>query len=115
LKFNQRDIEGGVIVDLKGKFSGGPEADGLRDLFKSSVAKGTKNVVVNLKDVEWIASPGIGVLMSGLKAVREAGGEFILVHVGQRSQQVFNVMRLDRIFKIVDSEDEAVRYLKESS
>ena len=108
MKFSRRDIDGGVVIDLKGKLTGGPEAESFRELFKQVVADDVKNVIVNLKEVDWISSTGIGIMMRGYQTVREANGEFILVHVGERTQQVFNVLRLHDIFKIMNTEEEAI-------
>ncbi len=84
-------------------------------MFRSLVQRGKKHVIINLGDVEWISSTGIGILIRGYKTVREAGGDFVLVRVGERTQQVFNVLRLDRIFNVLADEDEAFAYLESAS
>ncbi len=84
-------------------------------MIRSLVQRGKKFVVVNLAGVEWISSTGIGILIRGYKAVREAGGDFVLVRAGERTQQVFNVLRLDRIFHVLPDEDAAVAYLDNES
>ena len=114
MKFSQREIDGIVVLDLKGKMTGGPEAESFRELFKALVKEDKKNIVINLKDVDWISSTGIGILMRAYKTIREVDGEFILVHVGERTQQIFNVMELYRIFKIVDTEEDALKQLSAS-
>lgn len=108
MKFSQREYKGFPVVDLKGKLTGGPEAETFRDLFKSLVQQGKKHVILNLREVEWISSTGIGIMIRGYKTVREADGDLVIVQVGERTQQVFNILRLDHIFKIVADEDEAV-------
>jgi len=113
LKFSQREYEGYVTLDLKGKLTGGPEAETFRDLFKSLVQQDKKHIIISLRDIEWISSTGIGILIRGYKTVREAGGDFVIIRVGERTQQVFNVLRLDHIFKIVADEDEAVAVFKQ--
>ena len=115
MKFSQREYMGYPVLDLKGKLTGGPEAETFRDIFKGLVQQGKEYVIINLRDVEWISSTGIGILIRGYKTVREAGGDFVIVRVGERTQQVFNVLRLDQIFKIVADEDEAVKYLERTA
>jgi anti-sigma B factor antagonist len=115
LKFNQREIDGAVVLDLKGKLTGGPEAEQFRELFKALVSDGKVNIVINLKEVDWIASTGIGIMMRGYKTVREANGHFILVNVGERTKQIFNVLRLYDIFEIFGTEEEALEHLKSAS
>lgn len=112
MKFSQREYRGFPVVDLKGKLTGGPEAETFRDLFKSFVQQGKQHVIVNLREVEWISSTGIGILIRGYKTVREAEGDLVIVQVGERTQQVFNILRLDHIFRIVADEDEAVAVLQ---
>ena len=107
MRFSHRQINGGVAIDVKGKLTGGPEAEEFRDMFRTLVGDGNNNIVVNLKDVDWIASTGIGILMRGYKTVKEAGGRFVLTHVGERTQQVFNVLRLYDIFEIVATDEDA--------
>ncbi len=114
MKFSHRDIEGAVVVDLKGKLTGGPEAETFRELFKTLVEAGTTDVVINLKDVDWISSTGIGILMRAYKTIREAEGNFVLVHVGERTKQIFNVLRLYDIFQILDTEEDAKKLFLES-
>lgn len=109
MKFSQREVDGVVVLDLKGKLQGGPEAEQFRDLFKALVDEGRNNVILNLKDVEWISSTGIGIMMRGYKTIREAGGQFVLCHVGERTQQIFNVLRLPDIFDILGTEEEALK------
>ena len=109
MKFNKRNVEGAVTIDIRGKLTGGPEAEEFRDMFKGLVEEGQKNVILNLKEVDWIASTGIGIMIRGYKTICEAGGRFILVNVGERTEQVFNVMRLYDIFEILDTEEEAIK------
>ena len=111
MKVSRRDIEAAVVLDVKGQLTGGPEAETFRELFKTIVSEGHKNVIVNLKGVDWISSTGIGIMIRGYKTIREENGNFILVHVGERTQQVFNVLRLYDIFKIMETEEQAVEYL----
>jgi anti-anti-sigma factor len=115
LKYSQREVGGAVILDMKGKFQGGPEAEDFRDLFKGLVADGKTNVVLNLKNIEWIASTGIGIMMRAYKTIQEAGGHFVLCHVGERTQQIFNVLRLPDIFEIVETEEEALSRIDKAS
>ena len=112
MKFSHRNVDGmenTVVVELKGKLTGGPEAEEFRDMFKGLTSEGKIQVVINLKNVDWIASTGIGILIRGYKTVREAGGDVILVHVGERTQQVFNVLRLEHIFRIMETEKDAFK------
>jgi len=105
-------LDNAVVLELKGQLTGGPEAEKFRDLFRSIVDEGKKNVIVNIKDVDWISSTGIGIMIRGYKTVKEANGHFILVHVGERTHQIFNVLRLYDIFKILETEEQALEFIE---
>jgi anti-sigma B factor antagonist len=111
LKVSRRDEENAVVLELKGQLTGGPDAETFRDLFKKIVDEGNKNVIVNLKGVDWISSTGIGIMIRGYKTIREAEGHFVLVHVGERTHQIFNVLRLYDIFKILETEEQALEFI----
>ena len=111
MRVNRRDLDNAVVLELKGQLTGGPEAEKFRDLFRSIVDEGKKNVIVNIKDVDWISSTGIGIMIRGYKTVKEADGHFILVHVGERTHQIFNVLRLYDIFKILETEEQALEFI----
>ena len=111
MKVNRRDLDNAVVLELKGQLTGGPEAESFRDLFKSLIDEGKTNVIVSLKDVDWISSTGIGIMIRGYKTVREAEGQFVLTNVGERTQQIFNVLRLYDIFKILETEEQALEFI----
>ena len=115
MTFSQREHRGFQVVDLKGKLTGGPEAESFRDLFKILVQQGKKHVIVNLRDVDWMSSTGIGILIRGYKTLREAGGDLVIVRLGENTRQVFTILRLDQIFKIAVDEDEAAAVLEKMS
>lgn len=69
--------------------------------------RGVKYVVVNLAKVEYLDSTGLGVLIAGLKRMREAGGNLALVGPGMRIQRIFEITGLDKIFDIYTTEEEA--------
>ncbi len=68
---------------------------------------GTKRVIINLSKVEYLDSTGLGVLIGGLKRLRESGGNLALVGPGMRIQRIFEITGLNKIFDIYATEDEA--------
>jgi anti-sigma B factor antagonist len=81
----------------------------LRDAVDALVEQGRPKVVLDVQDVTYIDSAGLGVLASKYLSVRRAGGDIKLVHLGARSAHVLDITHLDRIFETFDSEDEAIR------
>jgi anti-sigma B factor antagonist len=109
LKITQREIGNAVILDLNGKLTGGPDADTFRDVFKSLIDQGKKNVVVNLEKVSWINSTGLGILISGYTSVRRAGGDLVVMHASDRIESILYVTKLNLLFKSYESEEDAVK------
>lgn len=81
----------------------------LRDAVDALVEQGRPNVVLDLEDVTYIDSAGLGVLASKYLSVRRVGGDIKLLHLGARSAHVLDITHLDRIFETFDSEDAAIR------
>lgn len=69
--------------------------------------KGYKQVIINLSQVEYLDSTGLGVLIGGLKRMREAGGNLSLVAPGMRILRIFEITGLNKIFDIYATEAEA--------
>ncbi len=69
--------------------------------------RGVKQIVINLSKVEYLDSTGLGVLIGGLKRMRENGGNLSLVGPGMRIQRIFEITGLNKIFDIYATEEEA--------
>lgn len=80
----------------------------LREQLHGLVAQGDTQIVVDLDNVEFLDSTGLGVLVGALKRVRSSGGELYLVCTQPRIRKVFEVTGLTKVFSIHDSVDEAV-------
>jgi anti-sigma B factor antagonist len=115
LKITQREVGNAVILDLNGKLTGGPDADTFRDVFKSLMDQGKKNVVVNLEKVSWINSTGLGILISGYTSVRRAGGDLVVMHASDRIESILYFTKLNLLFKAFETEEEAVKSFASAS
>jgi anti-sigma B factor antagonist len=69
--------------------------------------KGIKHLIINLSEVEYLDSTGLGVLIGGLKRLRENDGNMALVGPGMRISRIFEITGLDKIFDIYATEQEA--------
>jgi anti-sigma B factor antagonist len=115
LKITQRDVDNAVILDLNGKLTGGPDADTFREVFKSLIDQGKKNIIVNLEKVSWINSTGLGILISGYTSVRRGGGDLVIMHASDRIESILYVTKLNLLFKSYESEAEALAAFAEKS
>jgi anti-sigma B factor antagonist len=112
VNLTKRDAPGAAIVDITGKFVGGPDnSDKFHSFFKTLLSDGHKKVVVNLGKTPWANSQGIGMLISAHTSIAKAGGELVLANVTDRIQDILTVTRLLLIFKTFKNEAEALEYL----
>ena len=111
IKVNVREAQGeSYVVDLNGEidvYTSPKVKDAIGDL----IDKGHYNLVINLEKVRYIDSTGLGVLIGGLKRVREHGGTVNLVCTNPQIKKIFDITGLVKIFGIYDDEDAAMKAL----
>jgi len=108
LKLKTRDNGKVTILDLSGKLMGGTDADLLRDTIHGLIEEGRKRVVVNLADVKWVNSTGVGILITGYTTLRKNKGDLKLLNVSNKIQSILYVTKLNLIFECFTSEQDAV-------
>jgi anti-sigma B factor antagonist len=108
MTLTEREIGDVTIITLNGRLVLDDGDLMFRDRVNALVAKGRKKIVVSLRDVTYIDSCGVGVLIAKLVSVRNKGGDLKLVQLSPRSHRVFDICRLTNVFEAYESEDEAV-------
>lgn len=108
MQFSAKETEGVLVVQLEGDLIG--ENNGPQILEKSSefILKGVKNAIIDLGSVRYINSSGIGVLITVLTKFRNNGGEVYLVNPSGHVQKLLIITKLEAIFSIEASIDEAM-------
>lgn len=109
LKIHTREVGDVTLVDLSGRITLGEETDAVRKTIRDLVAKGIKKIILNLGDVSYIDSSGVGELVSSYTAVRNAGGELKLLNLTKKVHDLLQVTKLYTIFDIKDNEFMAVK------
>jgi anti-sigma B factor antagonist len=109
-----REIGGITIVDIRGRIVLGEESAVLRELVGDLVSKGHRKILLNLGDVNYIDSSGLGNLVSALVRVRMYDGELKLLNPTNKVQNVLQITRLYTVFDIVDDEAVAVKSFAQS-
>jgi anti-sigma B factor antagonist len=104
-----REVSHVTIVDLNGRITLGDETGRLRDTIHQLIATGNKKIVLNLSQVDYIDSSGVGELVSSFTAVRNAGGELKLYGLSKKVRDILNVTKLYTVFDIKDDEFTAVK------
>jgi anti-sigma B factor antagonist len=104
-----REVSHVTIVDLNGRITLGDETGQLRDAVRQLIAGDKKKIVLNLAQVDYIDSSGVGELVSSFTAVRNAGGELKLLNLTKKVRDVLNVTKLYTVFDIKEDEFTAVK------
>jgi anti-sigma B factor antagonist len=112
MKLTSREQDGVVILEPKGKIMGGPDATALKESIRDYVNEDKKNVVIDLAEVDWMNSTGLGILISCLKTVKEAEGELKLSNVTDKIKSLLTITKLVTVFDAYDSTDEAIAAAK---
>ena len=108
MKASTRQVEGVTIVDLSGRIKLGEGSSILRDTVKDLLSKGQKKILLNLGDVSYIDSSGIGELVSAFTSVRNQGGELKLLHLTKKVHDLLQITKLYTVFDVKDDEAGAI-------
>jgi len=112
MKASTRQVSGVTIVDMNGRITLGEGSVILREAVKDLLAKGQKKILLNLGDVTYIDSSGIGELVSAFTAVRREGGELKLLNLTKKVHDLLQITKLYTVFDIKDDEASAVQSYK---
>lgn len=112
MKTSTRDVNGVTVVDLSGRITLGEGSVMLRDLVRDLLAKGNKKILLNLGDVTYIDSSGIGELVSAFTTVRNGGGELKLLNLTKKVHDLLQITKLYTVFDIKDDEASAIASYK---
>ncbi len=106
LSLTTRELSGTTVITVGGEIDV-YTAPKLRESIADLVAGGQVDLVVDLAGVDFLDSTGLGVLVGGLKRVREQGGSLKLVCDHERLLKIFAITGLDKVFEIHDSAEAA--------
>ena len=112
LKITSREVEGVAVLALEGRIVLGEESNALRENVKKLLAENKKDLVLNMSNVTYIDSAGLGTLVAAHHSARSQGAALKLSNLGSKFQEVLQVTRLLTVFEVFDSEAAAVRSFK---
>src|SRR5580704_14461454 len=102
MKASTRQVDGITIVVLSGRIRLGEGIVVLRDTIKDLLSKGQKKILLNLGDVSYIDSSGIGELVSAFTSVRNQGGELKLLNLTKKVHDLLQITKLYTVFDVKD-------------
>src|SRR6201992_48410 len=108
MKLKTRQVDGVTILDLSGRITLGEGSVQLRDAVRDLLAKGSKQILLNLGDVNYIDSSGIGELVSAYTTVRNQGGDLKLLNMTKKVHDLLQITNLYTVFAGKDNEASAV-------
>jgi anti-sigma B factor antagonist len=104
-----RRFEGVTIVDLRGRVDFGDGSKRLRETLGDLVTRGTKNVLLNMREVDFVDSSGIGEMVRGHVQLAKIGGQLKLVNLSKHVRMLLQVTSLDKVFEIFDNELDGIK------
>ena len=98
------------IVSASGKLMSPKEVEELTSNFRLLRDKNINRIVLNLQDMEWMGSIGLGALITCITTMRNAGGDVYLCNLNEKLKSIISITQLDQIFRIFDSIESAVQH-----
>jgi anti-sigma B factor antagonist len=108
LHIEQRDREGITLLDLKGRLVAGDEVGAFRDLIEALAKDAPAKIIVNMRDVDFIDSMGLGTMVMCYTRLKKTGGVAKLSQLNRRNLELLLLTKIDTIFEVFDDETEAV-------
>ena len=108
MKASTRQVDGVTVVDLSGRVKEGEDITVLRDTIEDLLCKGQKKILLNLGDVNYIDSSGLGALLGALTSVRNQGGELKLLHPAKNVHNILQNTKLYAVFDVRNDEAAAI-------
>jgi anti-sigma B factor antagonist len=109
VKLSNRQVGDVTVVDANGRITLGEGASAFRDIIRDLAAKGNKKILVNLGEVSYIDSSGIGEMVSSFTTVTNHGGQLKLLGLNKRVKDLLQITKLYTVFEVFDDEASAVR------
>jgi anti-sigma B factor antagonist len=108
MTLNEREIGDVTMLELAGRLVLDEGDVMVRTRVNELLARNRLRIIVNLSDVTYIDSCGLGVLIAKLVSARNKGGDLRLLHLSPRTARVFAISKLENVFRTFDSETEAI-------
>ncbi|HEX5731586.1 MAG TPA: STAS domain-containing protein [Blastocatellia bacterium] len=112
MDIKERVVEGVSVLDISGKIVLGEGDIQIKDRIKDLLADGQRSILLNLGDVSYMDSAGLGALISGYTTVKREGGQLKLVNLTKRIKDLLAITKLITVFDTYENENEAIESYK---
>lgn len=104
-----REIDGVSVIEFSGRIVLGEESSSLREKVKNQLVEGKKKIVLNMTNVTYIDSAGLGMLVAAHVSAQRQGAALHLSNLGNKFHDVLQLTRLLTVFSVYDTEADAIR------
>jgi len=108
LRMVDHDANGVTVIEIDGRIVLGEESNSFREKVKGFLSAGKKKIVLNLANVTYIDSAGLGTLVATFHSARSQGATLKLSHLGAKFKEVLQVTKLMTVFDVYDTETAAI-------
>ena len=108
MKMTDREVDGAFVLALDGRIVLGEESQALRVKLKSLIAEGKKKIVLNVDNIRYIDSAGLGILVAAHVSAKTQGASLKLCNLGGRFQELLQLTKLLTVFEVCNTEAAAV-------
>jgi anti-sigma B factor antagonist len=108
LKMSNREVNGIVIIDLSGQLRLGESSAAIRDEVRDQTSQGSRKILLDLGNVSYIDSAGLGELTAAYTSVKNRGGELKLLNLTKRVHDLMQITKLYTVFDVYDDEKKAI-------
>ena len=108
LKMMNSEVDGTSVVTLDGRIVLGEESQALRQKLKSLIAEGNKKIILNMDNIKYIDSAGLGILVAAHVSAKLQGASLILSNLGTKFQEILQITKLVTVFQVFNTEAAAV-------
>jgi anti-sigma B factor antagonist len=99
MQIKEKFEENTLVIELGGELMGGTATDEFRDVIDRAIASENVNVIIDMANVSWMNSSGLGMLISALTSLRSSGGDLILANLTDRLRRPIQITKLDTVLK----------------
>ena len=114
LTLNTRRVNGVTVVDVSGRVTLGDGSTELRNAIRKILSEGQKSILLNLAELTYLDSSGIGVLVSSFATLRSQQGQLKLIHLAGRVKDLLLITKLYTVFEVFDDEAVAIDSFSET-
>jgi len=108
VRMTDREVDGVSVVELDGRIVLGEESNSFREKLKSLLAEGKKKIVLNMSEIKYIDSAGLGALVAAHISAKNQGASVRLCHLGKKFHEVMQITKLLTVFDVHDTEAAAI-------